>query len=131
MLRREYNITYGQKEKEIVLIIDGKNYQLKFNDAILNFSDSELDELTEFLHIHNFDASMQEDILKIINENEQHEIREDINYLLVDLEQNLEETDHRLIQKFLELKQRLSNFEKKTAIDIDAYEEFEDEFDQN
>lgn len=133
MLRRKYNIRYelDNNDKEILLIIDGNNYQLEFDGDTFNFKPDELTELCSYLDTNGFNARMQEDILKIINENISHQIREDINYLLIDLEQSLEGTDQQLMTKFLELKNKLLEFETNTAIDIDTYEKFKDDFNLN
>ncbi len=135
MLKRKYNITYGHNEMdkpmELGLLIDGNDYQLEVNGESMAFKENELSELIEYLHAKGFNAQMLEDVMAILEENDKHHIREDINYLLVELEQSLEETDHRIMNKFFELKNSLNRLEQDTADDIDEFEDFEDEFDLN
>ncbi len=131
MLKREYDITYklNGDEKQVAIIADGKNYQIKINDTSLNITIAELEELSTYLHSHGLDAQMQDDILAIIKQNDDHQLREDINYYLVDLESSLLKADKKFVQKFIEFKNRFANAEKDLEKDLLEFDEFEKEFD--
>ncbi len=133
MLRKEYDITYDRngEKKMLSLIVDGNDCEIIYEGETLKFKEKELSELVEFLHAQGFSAELQEDILSILKETEEHRIREDINYLLVELETMLDQTDKNISHQFFKIRNRLHQVEGETAKDIKEFESLEDEFDLN